>query len=164
MLLALISSLTLLALAACCAHRLWFSTHVWQALVFLPPMLGAWAASLFLRTPTDMSALATFLSGDLALYGLAILGVMRMLGGLPMEQRDDGDGGFGSDDGGPEPADPGPTPGPARRDHPNRHPAPRGPRPERPRPARQLTKRSQPARDVPRASRARATWWSGRND
>ena len=164
MLLALISSLTLLAFAACCAHRLWFGARVWQALVFVPPMLCAWAASLFVRTPTDMSALATFLTGDLALYGLAILGVMRMLGGLPVDRREEGDDGHGWSDEEPDPVEPGPPTGPARRELPPRRRDPRSPRPRRPRPARQLTKRSQPVRDVPRASRGPSTSWSDRSD
>lgn len=115
MVLAAATSLVLLALAGGCAHRLWHAQRVWQALAFLPAIVATWAISLFVREPTNGGALLTFLTGDIALFGLSVLGVMRMLGGLPPDDDggpwgDDGDGGVDPDDGS-GPRDPGRTAG-----------------------------------------------------
>ena len=120
MLIALATSLLLLALSAGCAHRLWHSRELWHALVFLPAIILTWAGSLFVREPTNGSALLTFLAGDMSLFGLSVLGVMRMLGGLP---PDDDDPWGDEDDEEPQVEPPAPA-------HPRRgthgRPAPRG--------------------------------------
>lgn len=141
MMLALSTSLLLLALAGGCAHRLWHSPKLWQALAFLPPIVATWAASLFVREPTNGGAVLTFLTGDITLFVLAVLGVMRMLGGLPPGEDDDGP--WGSDDADPIDDPSGPDL-PRAGDHPPRRPPRAGIRRRR-------------DRGVRRPSRARAT-------
>lgn len=156
MVLALLTTIAMLTLAALCAHRLWHAERIWQALVLVPPMAGAWTASLLVRTPSDGAALLTFLAGDLALYGLSVLGVMRLLGELPNRSSDDDGedgGGGGGDDGPPSDPDTGRGGGGRRAPmHPTRRSAIQRPRPARSRVRRRPVRDGQPAKRAPSTS------------
>lgn len=150
MLLATATTLLLLLLAAGCAERLCHGRSALQAAAFVPPIAGAWAGSLVLRTPTTGSAVLTFVAGDMALFALSSLALMRLLGGLPLGAPDpwggtgdDTDGGSQLEPDGPEPhgGEPAstprhphtPSPGPIDRRHPRSGSSrPGGPRPQRP--------------------------------
>lgn len=87
------------AAGAICAHRLVHAVSIVQVAACVPLVLAAWAGVLLSREMNDYTALAAIGTADTALFGLGVLGTLRMLGGFPASPPSgDGDGGSDVDD------------------------------------------------------------------
>lgn len=88
------SAITLfLAASALCAHRLMHARTLRQPVACALLVSGLWVWVLLARQMNDYTALAAIGTADIAMFGLGVLAVLRMMGGYPIAEPGDDDGG-----------------------------------------------------------------------
>lgn len=92
------SAITLfLAASALCAHRLMHARTLHQPVASALLVGGLWIWVLLARQMNDYTALTAIGTADIAMFGLGVLAVLRMMGGYPIVAEPGGD-----DDGQPD--------------------------------------------------------------
>jgi hypothetical protein len=137
-----LASMVFLVATAACMERLVRARQAATALLAVPPLIISWVVLWLLRLPpTPGHALLVFVLMDLALLGISVVAVVRLLGGFPTpSQSDEPDDDPGDDDSDADdelPPQPPPPPRSAR-PRPSR-PARRGSNRPTPRPQRRTT-------------------------